>query len=63
MQQYMVARQIEKIDVFRRIRAPVPVLLQPCSRGSRLFQEKERQKSPGRPAWRGPVPPKSLLAG
>ena len=46
-----------------RIRAPVPILLQPCSRGSRLFQEKERQKSPGRPAGRGPVPPKSLLAG
>ena len=46
-----------------RIRTPVPVLLQPCSRGSRLFQEKERQKSPGSPAGRGPVPPKSLLAG
>ena len=46
-----------------RIRAPVPILLQPCSRGSRLFQEKERQKSPGSPAGRGPVPPKSLLAG
>ena len=63
MQQYMVARQIEKMFPVR-IRAPVPVLPSTLfPRVSPLPTEKEREKSPGRPAGRGSVPQKSLLAG